>query len=690
MRFSVDSAFDSLHLCYHILLGEGLGSLQKSAEKTRSVWRNQLNSHQEGDSGFFSFDEKQLGSARPTNAPGDLFEQTYLALHSLDALGARAPYPLHFMSRFEDEAALARWLEDPDRSTGSLLQCLLFFTLYQAEVEQRSDAFGRLHLILDWLEGIQDPSSGLWSSAESLTPVEALMATAKIVPYFEYVRRPVSRVTYILDAMLDCQQPDGSLIGVVKDNALADLLLVDLVATLARCTSYQNELIQRLMGASHRSISRVTMQMEEAIAGENGDDAVAAQARWLRRLALATIEAANPALSGNAPQWHFRRWPAPGYHRSFTALSTAERNVLRRWQRPLPQARYDGAAQLDEPRISVVIPCFNLGRYLFEAINSVLKQSLQDLEIIIADDGSDDAFTTFLLSHLQHPLIEVYRQENRGVAAARNFGIRQARAQLICCLDPDDRLRRTFFEKALAILDKRPEVALVSGHIETFDERISLYCDDDVAFPTLLVSNHIVQPAVFRRQAWEQAGGYCETFSSSGIEDWDLWISMLEHGWQAEALGEVVWEYRIRPEQMSTNMFKVETWSRLYRELMLRHEATYREYLPDVVEKQAENWAKTRLWAFEQERGSAWWMRQSREWEQIASRREAYIDELRAWIAELEETKTNLEETKTNLEAKIQFENGKPLLSKIAMLWKTPGKKARTWLHRALRRGEAP
>ena len=153
---------------------------------------------------------------------------------------------------------------------------------------------------------------------------------------------------------------------------------------------------------------------------------------------------------------------------------------------------------------------------------------------------------------MDRPKTKIIRQSNQGVAAARNNGIRTGTGRYICCLDPDDRLRSGFFVKAVAVLDSHEDVGLVSGSIAEFDEREQVVRREACGLRDLLAQNPIVQPALFRRQAWEAAGGYCSGFSASGIEDWDLWLGILERGYRAEVIPAIVWDYRIHADQMST------------------------------------------------------------------------------------------------------------------------------------------
>ena len=125
----------------------------------------------------------------------------------------------------------------------------------------------------------------------------------------------------------------------------------------------------------------------------------------------------------------------------------------------------------DLPLLSVVIPCFNYGRYIKEAIDSVMSQTFLDYEIIIVDGGSTDNGTTALLHRLKNSVIKVFfRTERHLPGDNRNYGIERAQGKYICCLDPDDFLMPTYFEKALYILETyRHDVVYPS--VQCFGER---------------------------------------------------------------------------------------------------------------------------------------------------------------------------------------------------------------------------
>jgi hypothetical protein len=397
------------------------------------------------------------------------------------------------------------------------------------------------------------------------------------------------------------------------------------------------------------------------------DSVPALMSLWLRILALTIIEHRYHDTFPAAVRWQFHPWPGLGYHSSATTLTDHERDVLPLWIRPTVHGGGSRGDVASAPAVSVVVPCYNLGRYLHEAVESVLAQDLPDLEIVVVDDGSTDEYTQLLLEHFARPKTRIIRQSNQGVASARNNGIRAGAGRYICCLDPDDRLRPIFLAKAVEILDRHPDVGLVSGYLAEFDEREQVVRHDACVLPDLLTYNPVIEPAVFRRQAWEESGGYYSGFSSSGIEDWDLSLSVLERGYRAAVIPEIVWDYRIRSDQMSTKMNEPETWGQLIRELVARHPDTYRKHMTDVIVMLATRFADVRGWAVECRTAAAWWERQSgnqeraadmwrrqaEDWEGRAARSDQAAASLTARIAELERELTARDQSAVLRQARV-------------------------------------
>ena len=119
------------------------------------------------------------------------------------------------------------------------------------------------------------------------------------------------------------------------------------------------------------------------------------------------------------------------------------------------------------------------------------------------------------------------RRPNGGVSAARNTGIRAARAGLVLVLDGDDRLRPAFLEKTSALLAARPAMTAASSWMHTFGVLDAVVRPSGGGLTAFLSRNSCPATHLLRRSAWEQCGGYDETMRS-GFEDWEFFLRLLE------------------------------------------------------------------------------------------------------------------------------------------------------------------
>jgi glycosyltransferase involved in cell wall biosynthesis len=237
------------------------------------------------------------------------------------------------------------------------------------------------------------------------------------------------------------------------------------------------------------------------------------------------------------------------------------------------------------PRVSVIIPCYNLGRYVGEAVESVLAQTVQDFEILVVDDGSTDRHTQQLLASPPWPGVTVFRTPNGGVGRARNFLIERARGSFLCALDADDRLHPEYFERTLAAFARDQSLTFVSTHMQMFG-------DDDRRWPpdarcdlaALLVDDPVFCAALVRRAAVVAAGGYDTGMPAQGNEDWDLWIRLLEAGGRGTILPEVLFYYRRRRGSMCDECTSGETHLASMEYLFRKHWASYATHA-DFVER---------------------------------------------------------------------------------------------------------
>jgi len=230
------------------------------------------------------------------------------------------------------------------------------------------------------------------------------------------------------------------------------------------------------------------------------------------------------------------------------------------------------------PKVSVVVPCYNLGRYLDEAVGSVLAQTFTDCEILVVNDGSTDPDTNRLLAGYRRDRTRVIESENRGLSGARNRGIREARGAYVCALDADDLLEPEMLEKSVRALDAQPDVSFVSHWLRAFGDEAWDWTPERCDFPALLDSNTVNGAALVRREALLEVGLFDESMRD-GCEDWDLWITMVERGHRGVILPEFLFRYRRRSDSMSRVMSRGGVNVELYRRIAAKHADSYRRHL---------------------------------------------------------------------------------------------------------------
>lgn len=222
---------------------------------------------------------------------------------------------------------------------------------------------------------------------------------------------------------------------------------------------------------------------------------------------------------------------------------------------PAERVRLDNSWPADLPLVSVVIPCFNYGAYVAEAIESVLKQTFPSYEIIVVEGGSTDGATIQRVKELelQYPDTRFFFRDGRHLAGDnRNYGIRQARGRYICCLDADDLIRPTYLEVAV-FLAEGYGYDLVYPSVQCFGDSKDKWVLEDASFPEIAAENQVSTVALFRKAAWETVGGFRDW--GAGIdhvpEDWDFWVRLVGYGFRAKAIGAPLMLYRVHDRSLT-------------------------------------------------------------------------------------------------------------------------------------------
>lgn len=213
--------------------------------------------------------------------------------------------------------------------------------------------------------------------------------------------------------------------------------------------------------------------------------------------------------------------------------------------------------------VSVIIPCYNSGAYLREALDSVVSAPVRvSFEIIVVDDGSTDEQTIFLLKQLEQEGMNIIYQENKGPAAARNTGVRASTGKYLLFLDSDNKIVPAYMEKGVAAFGADKRLGVVYGRPSFFgDTNEPRFTTGPFDPAKLLGENYIDMCAMVNRKLWEDTGGLDESRFLIGHEDWEFWIHAMLRKWKFLFIDEILFYYRILPDSLITSAYKLNTFN---------------------------------------------------------------------------------------------------------------------------------
>ncbi len=200
---------------------------------------------------------------------------------------------------------------------------------------------------------------------------------------------------------------------------------------------------------------------------------------------------------------------------------------------------------MSDPAVTIIVACFNYGRWLPESVGSVLDQTFSDFELVIVDDGStDDSLDVARRLAAGDERVTVITQPNSGQPAIpRNLGIGRARGRYIVCLDADDRLGPNVLEVCAAALDADPKAGMAWVQMQEFGASDRLFPYSEWSLEVLKRRNIVPCTAMFRRDASDAAGGY--SLNVRGYEDWDHWLGIAHAGFTGRPVPGAVFYYRV-------------------------------------------------------------------------------------------------------------------------------------------------
>lgn len=214
----------------------------------------------------------------------------------------------------------------------------------------------------------------------------------------------------------------------------------------------------------------------------------------------------------------------------------------------------DGWIDTDEVagRVSVIIPHYNLGRYLEAAVDSAFASDWDDIEVVLVDDGSNAPDSLEVLERLgkaARPGLRIIRQENTGLAEARNAGVRAATGEFLLLLDADDIIEPGFIPRAVRVIRRFDNVHIVYSWERYIEASNDIYPCWNFELPYLLGHNMTCPVSLLYRRSYLTYGP-SKPEMAYNFEDYELWINLVKNGCGGVALPDPLCRYRIRTDSM--------------------------------------------------------------------------------------------------------------------------------------------
>lgn len=249
------------------------------------------------------------------------------------------------------------------------------------------------------------------------------------------------------------------------------------------------------------------------------------------------------------------------------------------------------------PLVSIIVPVYKTELYLRACLDSVYGQTYKNFEVICIDDGSPDNSISILKQFKQeHENFRYYSQNNQGLSATRNNGIRLDKGKYILPLDSDDILDYDCLKKLVEAVENG-ECDISTPEIVYFypDEHLYHYLGAKPTPCNMAQSNYICCTSLFPKSYFELYGGYDIDNFKKGMEDYDLWCRYIENGKKIKRINTALFYYRVKDETESMRLqFEKSGQMKQYRKILYNKYSFVRKYtsLRYIVYKQIVRYTK--------------------------------------------------------------------------------------------------
>ena len=236
------------------------------------------------------------------------------------------------------------------------------------------------------------------------------------------------------------------------------------------------------------------------------------------------------------------------------------------------------------PLVSILMPAYTQVDYISEALDSLKRQTYQNWEVAIVDDGSPDNVAEVVKPYCEtDSRIRFYHTDNNGVSGARNYAAGKTSGKYIIPLDADDIFEPEYIERCVKALEENPNLKVAYCYWNMFGAVTKSPHLEYKGYADLLIANTIFCSAMYRRSDFERVGGY-DTEIPFGFEDWEFWISLLDKDAEVYQIPQKLFNYRIKESSRSTVVNTSKNLSVTTQYIYRKHIADYLSVYPNMIE----------------------------------------------------------------------------------------------------------